>query len=142
MSSAVVWVIVAISAADLVVVLLLVRVAIGGTWRPLAEAFPAREPGEGAVRKTFQSYRLGIINLGYSIHTTVDAEHLHMEPAGFARAFGLRAVSVPWGEVRPVKLRGRRWADVKIGNQTLMGPRWALEMAFVEGREAASSAQG
>ncbi|HZW09531.1 MAG TPA: hypothetical protein VFF69_06490 [Phycisphaerales bacterium] len=134
MSSAAVWAILAFSAIEAAVALAVVRALVRGVWRPLEDAYPARAPAGGAVRKPFQSYRFGILNLGSSVHTTVDAEHLHLEPVRFVRWLGVTPVSVPWDAVRPVRMRGRRCADVDIGGQMITGPRWALELVFA-GRE-------
>ncbi|MHC4142069.1 MAG: hypothetical protein ACYSUF_09395 [Planctomycetota bacterium] len=41
-------------------------------WAPIHEKFPAHEPGADAVRQGFQSFKVGILNLGFSIHATVD----------------------------------------------------------------------
>lgn len=136
MSSTAVWAILAFSTIESVVVLAAVRVMVRGVWGPLAAAYPPHAPAAGAVRRAFQSYRFGVINLGYSVHTAVDADYLHMDPVLFVRWFGVTAVSVPWGDVRPVRLRGKRYADVKIGSQTITGPRWALERVFTDGEGA------
>ncbi len=133
MSALAVWIIVGLVVAELLIAPLLVRAVVGGVWGPLAGAYPARPPGEDSVRKDFQSYRLGIVNLGYSVHTTVDAEFLHLEPVRLLRLMGIRPLSVPWEDVTPIRSRGTRYADVKIGAQRLTGPRWALELAFAGG---------
>lgn len=99
-------------------------------WRPFAEDFPAQHVDEHAVRKRFQSFRLGLLNLGFSIHVAVDERHLHLEPAAWMRRLGARAVSIPWDSISVVKRsRTGAWMTARIGKHTLMGPTWCLELA-------------
>ncbi|MGH7131554.1 MAG: hypothetical protein ACREJO_06375 [Phycisphaerales bacterium] len=59
--------------------------AIASAWRPLAEAFPPRTPAADAVAKRRQTFKLDWLNFGGCIHVAVDADHLHLTPAGWAR---------------------------------------------------------
>jgi hypothetical protein len=93
------------------------------------------------VRRDFQSYRFGIVNLGLSVHTTVDEAFLHLEPVRPLRLLGIRPISVPWDRVEPVRWRGRRHAEVRIGSQRVLGPRWALGLAFAREPEPETGAQ-
>jgi len=99
-------------------------------WTPISEQFPARAPGAGAVRRPYQSFRVGFLNLGCSIHATADEQHLHLEPAAYLRWFKARTVSVPW-EAITVEKRSRsgRWITAKIDKWTIMGPAWCLDLA-------------
>lgn len=134
------WVIMAVVAADLIFVPLVISVLVRGGWNPIAERFPAREPRPDAVTKHFQSYKVGLLNLGFMVHTSADDMWLHLRPAWFGRRVGMKGASVPWEEIEPVRRRGRRYAEVKIGLATVFGPRWALELAFVDHEDASSTA--
>ncbi len=99
-------------------------------WAPIHDKFPAHEPGAEAVRRPFQSFRVGILNLGFSIHATADERHLHLEPAAYLRRLGARAVSVPWEAIHVEKRsRSGRWVTVKVDKWTITGPAWCLELA-------------
>lgn len=125
-----------------VILPLILRLVLGGTWRPLWAAHPGVAPAEGAVRRGFQSYKLGIVNLGFMIHTEVDERYLHLQPALFGRLCGMRRVSAPWEAVEPVKRIGKRYAEVRIAGQRLFGPAWALGLAFGDAGEKPGSGGG
>ncbi len=127
-----VWVVVIVVLADLIFVPLVLHALVRGAWSPLVERYPAREPAADAVEKQFQSYKIGLFNLGFMIHTAVDDVCLHLFPAKFGRMLGMKAVSIPWEEITPLKRRGKKYAEVKIGTNTVLGPRWALELAFAD----------
>ncbi|MBX3318063.1 MAG: hypothetical protein KF902_14500 [Phycisphaeraceae bacterium] len=112
---------------DTIVVWAILR-ACGEMLKQLGAGHPAVEPEAGAVRKEFQSFKIGLMNMGYSIHVTVDASYLHLDPSLTARWIGMPRMSIPWSEVRLVR-RGRFGTQVKIGRQTVYGPRWCLELA-------------
>lgn len=97
-------------------------------WRPLAEQFPPRTPAADAVTKRFQTFRINWFNFGSCIHVAVDATHLHLTPAAFARWFGARATSIPWDQIRIVKSE-TKWIDAKVLGVTLRGPAWCLSLA-------------
>jgi len=130
MGSSTFWLVVIIIGADLVVMPLLVWAMVNGQWAPLAARFPAVPIAPDAVRRDFQSYRVGLTNLGGMVHTAVDGSHLHLLPARLGRWCGMRAASVPWEAIEPIRLRGKRQAQVKLGGETVVGPAWALRMAF------------
>lgn len=99
-------------------------------WNPLADRFPHRNPAPDAVRRDFQSLSVGLFNLGWMIHITVDDECLHLEPCAICRWIGLKSMSVPWDEVRPVRRSVTGWwATVRIGNTTMRGPAWCFSLA-------------
>lgn len=107
---------------------------LANMWNELARAYPALEPGEGAVRREFQSFKVGIFNMGYSVHVVVDDTHLHLLPSWTLRKIGGKAASVPWDDVR-LKPAGKWFKGLrsaKIGKVDLCGPAWALNLA--EGR--------
>ncbi len=98
-------------------------------WGPLANDFPHQPVDGQAVRKRFQSFRLGMLNLGFSIHVAVDERHLHLEPAAWMRKLGARPVSIPWERIEVVKRGKGAWMTARIGPYTLAGPAWCLELA-------------
>lgn len=124
------WVVLAVCVFDLLLVPLIIRAMVTGVWGPLMRKHPPAPLGEESVRKDFQSYRVGLMNLGYCVHTTADTHHLHLEPVRFMRWLGMKPVSIPWEAIEPLKVRGKRWAKVKVDAQTVWGPLWALQMVF------------
>lgn len=108
-----------------VVVPALVRIG-WGRWHA---RYPAVEPDPSAVRRRFQSFSVGLVNLGYCVHVAVDERNLHLTPVGVVRPFGLRAVSIPWGEISVTGTLpfGRRSAT--IGGVGVVGPAWCLDLA-------------
>ena len=119
---AVVLLITLVTATDLFIVVALFSNLRSSMWKPLADAFPARPPAPDAVRREFQSLKMGIFNLGYCAHLTADAEHLHVEPAAFLRWFRMTSMSIPWDEVRVKKRSGNgKWITVRIRNVDLSG---------------------
>jgi len=130
-----------IVAVFLVVDTLVVGVLIGyfvrNTWQTIATRWPARPIAEDAVRRPFQSFSIGIVNLGWSIHVAVDEAYLHLDPARFWRWFGATRASVPWGAMELIgRIRGK-WATVRIGAQRIDGPAWCLGLVDPAAREAA-----
>lgn len=113
---------------DLIVVAALLR-SLSYTWNRMARDHPPVEPAPDAVRKNFQSVKLGIYNLGLCVHVAVDDAYLHLLPARALRWGGSRAASVPWEAITPVGDRAFNAFAVKIAGQSLTGPRWALGLA-------------
>ena len=113
---------------DAVIVALILR-ATAFSWNGLAGAHPAVDPAPDAIRRGFQSFSIGAINLGFCVHVLVDEERLHLRPAWILRVMGGREVSVPWESVDLAGNApfGRRFA--RIGGKTLTGPRWCLDLA-------------
>lgn len=124
--------VVMITATDGILVWAILR-ACGHSLKEMAHGHPPVEPAPGAVRRDFQSFKIGIFNLGWSIHVAVDADYLHLYPARIARWMGMVPMSIPWEEV---EFRKKGWgksglggATVRIGKQWVTGPRWALQLA-------------
>ncbi len=101
--------------------------AIGRSIRELSDKFPPVPPSADAVRRNFESIHLGLIGLGGSVHLTVDATHLHLDPAWFARRIGVRSLSIPLDAIR-VKQRGRFRTSAEIGGTTLTAPNWCMDL--------------
>lgn len=128
MSTGLIIVIAVVVLGDLLIVPLILRVVIGSAWNPLASRYPAVEPAPDAVRKNFQSFKIGMVNMGMSVHVAVDDHDLHMFPARLLRWCGAKPISIPWNEVELVK-PGKRWVRAKIGGQDVLGPAWCLGLA-------------
>ena len=113
---------------DAIIVWAIMR-TISQTMKRLGEGNPPVDPEPGAVRREFQSFKLGILNLGYSIHVAVDASHLHLYPSLTARWIGIKPMSIPWERVewrRATRLSG---THVRINGVDVYGPTWALKLA-------------
>ena len=110
-------------------------------WRPFEQAHPAQPVHEDAVARNFQSFSIGLLNLGFAIHAAADERHLHLTPVALLRWFGAGTVSIPWEAIK-VQKRSRRgnWIVAKVGNRTIRGPAWCLGLA--EPAEAADESAG
>jgi hypothetical protein len=118
----------AFSLLDLVLVFLIIRYVTRLGWRRLATPFPPCPPGPDAVRRSFQSFGFDIFNYGGCVHVAADAAHLHLLPAALLRAFGLRAISIPWDRIT-IRKRGRHWCTADIAGVSVKGPAWCLSLA-------------
>lgn len=116
----------ALVAITILAIIGITATALKGLWNPLADKYPAVEPGPDGVSKKFQSFSYGIVNLGFSIHVTADTDHLHLTPIRFMRIFGARSASIPWSEMEPIKESRRK---ARVNGQVLQGPKWCMELA-------------
>jgi hypothetical protein len=133
------WGIVAITlgvaAIELAVVMgIIVPALVRGSWGTLERRFPPRAPAPDAVRREFQSFSFGMLNLGSSVHVAVDGECLHLFPAWLARRLGCGPMSVPWEAIRPLGPGAFRTSKAMIGATRVTGPAWCLELAVGEPR--------
>lgn len=124
------WIILAIFIPiDLLVVGSILYGTIHVAWNGFAEKHPPRPIADDAVRRRRQSFKLGVLNLGWSLHVAVDDACLHLEPVRWLARIGMKPASVPWDAITPQgRVFGGR-AKVRIGHETLIGPRWCLELA-------------
>lgn len=109
------------------------RALMAGSFGRLSAKFPGQEPTPEAVRKNFQSFKIGMVNAGFSVHVAVDEHFLHLYPAAILRWSGARPVSVPWSEI---ELKGK-WGPyrrAKVGGVDMSGPRWCLDLASPDGK--------
>ena len=116
---------------DFVVVGSIVAGLVHFIWNPIAQKHPAVTPATDAERRNFQSFKIGLFNLGYAIHVTVDVDHLHLDPVKFGRKLGMRSASIPWDAIEylgPLRTSSK-YAKIKLGTETWTGPRWCLELA-------------
>ncbi len=95
-------------------------------WRPMLAPFPAQEPAPDAVRRRFQSFGIGIVNMGLSIHVAVDDEYLHLVPLAIWQSLGARPASIPWSAMEPIGSSGR---VVRVAGHRLGGPKWCMGLA-------------
>lgn len=110
------------------VAFILIKVIVGSTWNKIAMAHPGVEPAPDAVRRNFQSFKMNLLNLGFSVHVAVDEHYLHLFPTLFLRWFGALPASVPWEAIEaPAKSIGSY--KVKIEGVTVWGPAWCLKLA-------------
>ncbi len=117
---------VSVTALDLMVVVAIIHWG----WGPLSREFPATAPGDDAVWRRYQSFRLGLLNLGYCIHVAADDQYLHLVPIKPLRACGGRPASIPWDAIRIESRSDRgKWITARVGTHTLRGPSWCLELA-------------
>lgn len=119
--------VVGIVIVDTVVISALIRSLIGGTWNKMAEKHPFTEPPPEAIRKNFQSLKVGLLNMGWSVHLAVDADHLHLMPAKFFRVMRARPISLPW-DALVLKSKRKRYSDIKVGMTIITVPTWCVEM--------------
>jgi hypothetical protein len=111
-----------------------IAAGMASSWNVMAREFPGVEPSPDAVRRSFQSFAMGIFNMGWCVHVAVDDERLHLMPARLMRVAGAKTISVPWDRVEYVRAPRRgRGACVRIAKRELMGPAWALDLAKGEG---------
>ncbi|MHC4108209.1 MAG: hypothetical protein ACYSTY_09025 [Planctomycetota bacterium] len=107
-------------------VVLLIAVVFHLLWRPMLAPFPPQEPAPDAVRRYFQSFGIGIVNMSLSVHVAVDEDYLHLIPLAIWRALGARPASIPWSAMEPIGKSGR---VVRVAGHRLDGPKWCLELA-------------
>jgi len=100
--------------------------AVSQTMRDLSSKFPPMEPLPDSVRRRFQSFKIGLINLGWCVHVAVDERYLHLTPTRLARWFGVRAMSVPWEAIEVVgKAAFGSSIRVRIAGEEILDPRGA-----------------
>ncbi|MCP3906325.1 MAG: hypothetical protein GY715_22105 [Planctomycetes bacterium] len=104
-----------------------IATVFGCLWRPMLAPFPPREPAPDAVRRRFQSFGLGIVNMGLSVNVAVDDECLHLMPLAIWQTLGARKASIPWSAMEPV---GASRRVVRVNGHRLDGPKWCMQLAF------------
>lgn len=111
--------------------------AVGHTWARMGAGCPPAEPAPDAVRRNFQSFRIGLMNAGQCVHVAADARFLHLSPARLLRWAGCAPISVPWDRVRarPASGVGDR-VNARLGKRRasingveVLGPAWCLDLA-------------
>ncbi len=121
---------------DIVVVGAVMQMA-GQSLRKLGGAFPSIPRNANAVERRFQSFKVGMVSLGFSIHAAVDENALHLTPTTVARWIGMKPISLPWyafERVRPV-MGG---VSASIAGVGIVGPRWCMELAGVPANDKAA----
>ena len=124
------WITIAIGLFAVVDTAVIMWAIIRFGWAPIQKRYPPQAPGNGAVRRACQSFKIDLLSFGYAMHVTVDEIHLHLEPARILRWVGAHSVSIPWSEITLQKRsRNGRWITVKADKWTIQGPAWCLELA-------------
>jgi hypothetical protein len=117
---------------DAILVLVILPRWIRSMWLPLEHAFPPVEPEPDAIRRNYQSFKIDLLNLGWSMHVAADSRHLHLSPARLMRFFGATPISIPWDQMQPTR-RGAR-----VGRHTIIMPAWLRPLIPGESAEAQS----
>lgn len=123
-------VVVAIALFDVLVVAVLLPMIVRAQYGAIPNAHPPIDPAPDAVRRGFQSFSFGVLNLGLGVHVLADARHLHLRPARVPRLIGMRPASVPWEAITlrpPGVWSGRRSA--RIAGCEVKGPAWCMNLA-------------
>ena len=125
-----VWLVIAVSLFEVVVVLWLVPRVVGGMLSPLASAYPPAEPAEDTVWRHRQSMSIGMVNMGLCFDMGADDAMLHIRPNRFARWWRMPAMSIPWEDITDLA-PGSRTArnNARIGKHTVWLPKWVRELA-------------
>jgi len=97
-----------------------------GMWTPIARQHPVQPLADDAITRRFQSFSLGIINMGWSIHASVDDRHLHLEPVRPLRWFGAIPMSIRWEDLSKLNRNGK--SVYMTGGHRLVGPAWCFEL--------------
>ncbi len=108
----------------LAIVPIIIHAAFRMLWNPAVSAYPPVPPAADALHKTYQSFSLGIVNMGFSIHASTDEMYLHLTPIAPMRFFGARAASIPWSALKPGK---RVKTTAMLDGLVLQGPAWCFE---------------
>jgi hypothetical protein len=133
-----IWIVIAVCVFDLAMTAFIISIAVRRNWEPLMARFPRHEPRPDALVRRHQSFSIGILNLGWSVHVAADDGHLHLTTVRWMQRLGARPVSIPW-EAIEIKTRrpGGRYTTVKVGALTMRGPAWCLDLAEPETPEPA-----
>lgn len=120
---------------DIVVVGAVMQMA-GQSLRKLCAAYPPLPRKANAVERRFQSFKVGVVSLGFSVHAAVDENALHLTPTTVARWIGMKPMSLPWGAFEKVKpvIGGVR---ASVAGVEIVGPKWCMELAGVPTPERA-----
>lgn len=129
---------------DCIVIGALLNASVQALFEPMSKRFPPKEMKGGAIEKSFQSLKVGMLNYGFSVHLGVDDAHLHVVPVRIFRWCGAKPSSVPLGEVivkdggSLEKHQEGKLIDGKIGGIELKAPAWVFREALsrTEAREA------
>lgn len=128
---------------DVIVVVAIGKGMVSQAWGPLFHRYPAVEREPNAVHKGFQSFKIGIWNMGWCVHAAVDVDHLHLDPAWLLRRMGARSASIPldslWVDPAAASRKGGR-VRATLDGTDFLGPVWCLRPALVQ--DESSDSQG
>ena len=138
-----VWVIFLLVGLELSFTITIVGALLRASWGQLMK-FPSKPLLDPNVRRNFQSFAIGFVNLGGCVHTVIDDDHLHLIPVTFMKWFGCKPVSIPWSEIQdhPKPGRSRYTLRVRIGKTEIVGPRWCLGNRDILAPTQAGSSSG
>ncbi len=122
------WIIIAFVLGMVCLDWLIISTIVRNSWGEIARSFSPRPIAPDAVRRSFQSFRVGLMSLGWCVHVAADDTHLHLLPARLPRLLGCRAASIPWDQVTHVR-KLLRWSHVRIAGVDVRGPAWCLNLA-------------
>ena len=122
--------IILLAVIDALVTVIVLSAVVRFGWKPFAQRFPPRPADPDAVERRFQSFRLGVLHLGFCIHVAADEGHLHLQPAAILRFFGAPTASIPWPSIE-IQEHSRTGKSItaRINERTLLGPAWCLSLA-------------
>ena len=63
--------------------------------------------------------------MGWSVHASVDDQHLHLKPVAFLRWFGAIPMSIRWEHLSKLNRSGK---SAYITGGRLVSPAWCFEM--------------
>ena len=99
-------------------------------WNPMVHQYPPQKPDSNSVRRRYQSFSFGVVNMGLSIHAAADSTYLHIRPIKLWRLLGARSCSIPWTSIVPVA-HSRTTANVD-GQFVMRGHQWCMQLASTE----------
>lgn len=102
------WVLVAMIGGIILFDLLVVVPAVLRLgWSSLSSKYSPASVRDDAVRRNFQTIRIGAFNFGGSVHLAADEDHLHILPTWLLRVCGCKPASLPWADLVVTRDRGR-----------------------------------
>jgi hypothetical protein len=121
-----------IIAFDFLIAVTVIGLLFRNSWKPLEVQFPAQVPSEASYGRKFQSFSIGLVNFGFSVHVIIDDRFLHLTPIWIVSRFGMKPISLPWDEVQILTTPKptAKMVKVKVRKQTITGPRWCFELLY------------
>lgn len=120
---------------EALVLFCLIPLIVRSTWGDIAGKHPPDEPAPDAIRRGFQSFSCGLLNMGWCVHVATDENYLHLRPALLMRIFGTKPTSIPWEAIDRVEGKGR-YRTAHLGMTSFRGPAWCLELAGAGPKQA------
>ena len=99
-------------------------------WNPMVDVYLPQKPNPNSVHRSYQSFSLGVVNMGLSIHAAADSEHLHLRPIKLWRLLGAHSCSIPWASMDP--MHNSKTAARVDGRFVIRGPLWCMQLMSPE----------